>query len=232
VADLDGDGDPDLVLGNLGDNSRLKASATQPLELWVNDFDGNRTAEQIVSMYNGEQSYPLVLRHDLVKQMPGLKKKYLYYEDYQGQTMEDIFTSRQIRTAAHAQVQTTQTAIAWNDGQGQFRLEALPRLAQLAPVYAIEIADFNGDEQLDILLGGNLYRAKPEIGIYAASRGLLLLGNGQGQFTPLAAQQSGLAISGEIRDFSRLEIQGQSYLLVARSNDDLLLLKNKPGGKQ
>lgn len=232
VGDLDGDGDQDLVLGNLGENSRLKASATQPLELWVNDFDGNRTAEQIVSMYNGKESYPLVLRHDLVKQMPGLKKKYLYYEDYQGQTMEDIFTTRQIRTAAHAQVQTTETAVAWNDGQGKFSLEALPRLAQLAPVYAIEIADFNGDEQLDILLGGNLYRARPEIGIYAASRGLLLLGNGQGEFTPLSAQESGLAIAGEIRDFDRLEVQGQPYLLVARSNAELLLLKKESGVKK
>jgi len=226
VADLNQDGYPDLVLGNLGENTRLKASAQKPMEMWINDFDGNRTAEQIISMYNGEETYPLVLRHDLVKQMPGLKKKYLYYEDYKAQTVEDIFERQQIRTAAHAEVYTTQTAIALNDGTGQFRLTPLPTAAQLAPVYAIEVADFNGDERLDILLGGNLHRAKPEIGIYDASRGLLLLGDGQGQFRPLKAQQSGIRISGEVRDFTRVNINGESYLLVARSDEYLLVLKN------
>lgn len=229
VADLDQDGDPDLVLGNLGENTRLKASAQKPMEMWVNDFDGNQTAEQIISMYNGDKSYPLVLRHDLVKQMPGLKKKYLYYEDYKGQTIEDIFNAKQIRTAAQSTVYTTKSAIALNDGRGNFSLQALHKAAQLAPVYAIEVADFNGDKQLDILLGGNLHRAKPEIGIYDASRGLLLLGDGQGQFRPLKAQQSGLRISGEIRDFLRLSLGQEEFLLVARSDADLLLLRSFDG---
>ena len=226
VADLDKDGDLDLVLGNLGENTRLKASAQKPMEMWVNDFDGNQTAEQIISMYNGDESYPLVLRHDLVKQMPGLKKKYLYYEDYQGQTIEDIFNGKQIRTAAQSTVYTTQSAIALNDGNGKFSLRALPKVAQLAPVYAIEVADFNGDRQMDILLGGNLHRAKPEIGVYDASRGLLLLGDGTGQFRALQSQQSGLRIPGEIRDFIRLNLAGEEYLLVARSNAKLMVLRN------
>lgn len=227
VADLDQDGDLDLVLGNLGDNSRLKATTDKPMELWVNDFDGNRTAEQIITMYNGETPYPLALRHDLVKQMPGLKKKYLYYKDYQGQTLNDIFDRQQIRTAAHAKVFTTQTAIALNDGTGRFQRVALPPLAQLAPVFAIEVADFNGDGLVDLLLGGNQHRVKPEIGIYDASRGLLLLGQGEGRFRPLPSSESGLNIAGEIRDFLRLQIGEEGYLLVARSDDYLRVLKSR-----
>ncbi|MEO0340713.1 MAG: VCBS repeat-containing protein, partial [Bacteroidota bacterium] len=176
VVDLDNDGDMDLLLGNHGLNSRLKASEDKPLGLWVNDFDDNRTAEQILTMYNGEKSYPLALRHDLVMQLPFLKKDYLYYKDYKEKTIEDIFDDKKVRTAAKAFIYETRSSIAINDGRGNFTLKALPQEAQMTPIHAILVDDFNADGNPDILLGGNFYRSKPEIGIYDASRGLILLG--------------------------------------------------------
>jgi hypothetical protein len=158
--------------------------------------------------------------------MPELKKKYLYYEDYKAQTVDDIFDRSQVRTAAKSVVYTTGSAIALNDGKGNFSLQPLPTAAQFTPVYAIQVADFNGDEKPDLLLGGNLHRVKPEIGIYDAGRGLLLLGDGQGQFSPLDSRRSGIQITGEIRDFLPIEIGGELYTLVARSDDHLLVLKN------
>ena len=223
-ADLDGDGDPDFIVGNLGLNSRLKASPNRPITMLVNDFDKNRTAEQIISQYNGPRSYPLVLRHDLVMQLPELKKKYLYYEDYKEKTVTDILTDKQIRTSSQSQVFSTQTALAWNNGDGSFTMEALPPLAQLAPVYAILVDDFNRDNRPDILLGGNFSRSKPEIGIYAASYGLVLEGLENRAFKALSALESGLSIRGEVREFIRLEVAGKELILVGRNNDSMMAL--------
>ncbi|MDW3649011.1 MAG: VCBS repeat-containing protein [Bacteroidia bacterium] len=226
AADLDNDGDLDLVLGNLGLNSRFKASEEKPMSILVNDFDGNKTPEQIISMYNGEEDYPLALRHDLTMQMPGLKKKYLYYENYKEQRVEDIFEEKAIRTAAKSYVYETRSMIAWNEG-GEFRLEALPQAAQMAPVFAIDIADRDGDGNLDILLGGNFYRSKPEIGIYDASYGLLLLGDAKGEFYPLSSKESGIKIRGEVRDFLQVNVGGKNILLVARNHDAVLALSQE-----
>ncbi len=223
VADLDQDGDLDLLIGNHGLNSRLKASKDKPLGLLVNDFDDNRTAEQILTMYNGDKSYPLALRHDLVMQLPSLKKDYLYYKDYKEKTVEDIFDDKKVRTAAKAYIYETQSAIAINDGTGSFTLKALPKEAQMTPIHAILVDDFNSDGKLDILLGGNFYRSKPEIGIYDASRGLLLLGDGQLNFASSSDHQ--IEVKGEIRDFLKIQVAGESIYLVARNNDYLLALK-------
>jgi len=223
-ADLDKDGDLDFVIGNHGLNSRFKASTDHPMSMLVNDFDGNRTAEQIISIYNGEKSYPLALRHDLSMQLPGLKKKYLYYENYKEQQVEDIFDEKQIRTSAKSYVKNTQSSIAWNQGNGTFRLEALPVEAQLAPVFAIEIADVDADGSLDLILGGNFYRSKPEIGIYDASFGLVLRGNKDQHFQALNARESGVLIKGEIRDFAQVEIGEELVYIVSRNNDQIVAL--------
>ncbi|MCB0705844.1 MAG: VCBS repeat-containing protein [Saprospiraceae bacterium] len=220
AADLDQDGDLDLVLGNQGWNSRIKASTDQPASMFINDFDQNGTAEQILSAFNGANSYPLVLRHDLIMQLPSLKKKYLKYEQYKDEQVEDIFSPQQLEHAVYLEAQQMASCVALNDGQGNFALTPLPLEAQFAPVYAILIQDFNEDSKLDLLLGGNFYGAKPEIGMHDASFGQLLIGNGKGQFEPLEPHTSGLYIKGEIRDFLPL---GNKRVLVARNNDFLQL---------
>lgn len=225
AGDLDRDGDLDFVIGNHGLNTRLKASADYPISIYVNDFDGNRTAEQIITVFNGEKAYPLALRHDLTKQLPELKKKYLYYKDYKEQTMEDIFGEKQVRTSAQSHVYETGSSIAWNNGDGTFRLEALPVEAQFAPVYGLELTDVDGDGNLDILLGGNFYRSKPEVGIYDASYGLVLRGDGNGRFAALKSAESGLLVKGEIRDLLTIEVAGETHMLIARNNERLLVYK-------
>ncbi|MBR9922266.1 MAG: hypothetical protein GYB31_15620 [Bacteroidetes bacterium] len=220
TADLDGEGDLDLVLGNHGLNSRIQASAERPASLYVNDFDRNGTAEQLLSVYNGDASYPLVLRHDLVMQMPQLKKKYLKYEQYKEQQVEDIFNPEQLEGTVYLEAKELANCIAINQGNGKFELQRLPLEAQFAPVYAIFVEDLNGDGHKDLVLGGNFYRAKPEVGIHDASFGLVLLGREAGGYEALSPDESGLFLEGEIRDFLPLE---DGRLLVARNNKTLEL---------
>lgn len=224
VADLDGDGYDDFILGNLGLNSRLRASEEKPLCMYVNDFDQNGTIEQIVCTFTGDKSYPLALRHDLISQMPFLKKKYLKYESYQDQTITDIFTPEQMKGAIKLEVQVFESSVLWNK-EGKLSLEPLPLKAQLAPVYAIETGDFNNDGTTDILLGGNQYRVKPEIGRYDASYGTFLSGDGNGNLT-VQPSSTGWMLDGEVRDIVTVNVGGKRMIVVARSNAPVVTLSN------
>ncbi len=225
VADLDNDGHSDLVLGNHGLNSRLKASSDKPMTLYVNDFDGNRTAEQLLCMYNGEESYPLALRHDLVMQLPGLKKDYLLYENYKLKTSQDLFSEREIGTAAKSDVYQLASCVAWNDGEGHFDIQSLPIEAQFSPAYAALVSDYDKDGRSDILLAGNLLRSKPEVGTYHASFGTILLGEEDRAFRALGGAASGLNLEGEVRDIERIQVNGKETILVARNNLPLIQLQ-------
>ena len=224
VADLDQDGDLDLIAGNLGRNTRLKATENQPVVMDVNDFDRNGKAEQIISTYRHDSLYPLTLRNDLVKQIPSLKKKYLRYDAYQGKTIEDIFASEQRQSTVQSQVRTTQSAVFINQGNGQFTVQPLPTEAQFSPIYSILAGDFNEDGYVDLLLGGNFYRSKPEIGIYDASYGLLLEGDGQNRFE--VNNYSGFFVKGEIRDMVSLRTKEGDLVLVAKNNAPMQVFKS------
>ncbi|MEN0004078.1 MAG: VCBS repeat-containing protein [Bacteroidota bacterium] len=225
LVDIDGDGDQDIIAGNHGLNSRITASQEQPASLYVNDFDQNGRAEQIICVYNGEASYPMALRHDLVKQMPVLNKKYLKYASYKEQTIEDIFPPEVLERSVKWEATMLETTLFVNDGTGIFRKGNLPVEAQFAPIHAITTIDLNADGQLDLLLGGNFYRAKPEIGIYDATYGISLLNKGDGQFEALPAAQSGFQVKGATRAITQLDVNGEQVLLAIRNNGPIAAFK-------
>jgi hypothetical protein len=225
AADLDLDGDMDFVVGNHGLNSRFRASVENPVSMYINDFDQNGTVEQIICSFSGDKSYPMPLRHDLVSQIPALKKKYLKYANYKDQTLTDIFTPEQLKDAVRLDATEFQTSVILNEGQGKFRLKPLPVQAQLSPVYGIEISDFDGDGHQDILLGGNLYKAKPEVGRYDASYGALFRGDSKGNFEFVSAKDSGIKIEGEVRDIMHIQTAKGEVIMVARNNDTIVAFK-------
>ena len=219
ASDVDGDGRVDFVVGNLGLNSRLQASATEPATMLVKDFDGNGSVEQIVSRYVHGVSVPLPLRDDLIRTLPYLKARYLNYKDYARQTVTDIFSAKELEGTVLKQAHTFATSVVHNNGDGSFTLVPLPSEAQLAPVYGILATDVDRDGHTDLLLAGNFDGFKPEMGRMSASEGLLLRGDGRGSFSAVRGTESGFVVRGQARDIQRVRTAEGELIVVARNND-------------
>lgn len=229
VADIDGNGSQDLVAGNMGMNSNIKADPQHPAKLFVDDFDKNGQTECIPVYYKPDgKAYPYYLKDELESQLPVLKKKFLRYEAYAGKTMEEILSKEQL---AHARVLTaeqSQSAVFLNTGTGTFTMQALPVMAQLSPVFGITVTDLNGDGKKDLFLAGNFHGLKPQTGRFDASYGTTLLNNRQHQFQYVKPKQTGLFINGEARATALVNAaNGGSYVLVAMNNDKLYLFRKK-----
>ncbi len=219
--DVNGDGRTDFVLGNHGENSRFRCSADKPVEMWVSDFDHNGSIEQVVSCYNGDSSYPMALRHDLVNVLPYLKKKYLKYAAYERQGVKDIFTAGQLKEATRLVAYELRSCVMLSDGKAGYVKKPLPREAQLSVMYGLSVEDYDSDGREDILMGGNFYESKPEVGIYDGSYGLLLKGDGKGNFRSIPADSSGINIRGAVRDIKVIKAGKQKLVIVARNNGEL-----------
>lgn len=221
AADLDNDGDLDFVLGNLGLNSKFKPTAEFPVKLYVNDFDQNGSVEPIFSSFNDGKEYPIALRQDLIKQMSSMKKKFVYYKDYANKTLQDIFDPKLLaNSTSHVFRQPLSCVMINNDG-GSFLLKPLPVEAQFSPIFSSSVVDLNGDGIMDVVVGGNLFSVKPEVGRYDAMHGLVLLGKKDGSYQTISSGKSGVFIKSEIRQIAKLK-SGKSDLLVFVTNNDSL----------
>ncbi len=220
AVELRANGRQDLVLGNLGLNSYLRASRK--------DFShsGGGNLEQILTFYKNGVSYPLAGRDELVKKIPSLGARYPSYKDFGASRVEDIFPAADLRAATVREAYTFASSVALNNGNGTFTVEQLPLEAQFAPIYASLAGDFDGDGRTDLLVGGNFYGVPPILGRYDASYGLMLRGTGDGRFTPVDMEQSNLVIDGQVRALKPVRgANGQRLIAVARNNDKLEILR-------
>ncbi|MDX1586691.1 MAG: VCBS repeat-containing protein, partial [Balneolaceae bacterium] len=223
--DLDEDGDLDILAGNHGRNSRFRATAEEPVEMWINDFDGNGSIEQVISTYKDGQRYPMALRHDLLEMLPSLESKYPDYSSYSGQTIGDIFTVEELEQSRHFSATKLASIVAWNDGSGAFRLQDLPMKAQLTPMYAFLAEDITGDSKKEILMGGNLFNAKPEVGRYDAGYGAVF-GMEETGLYEIQDMKSGFFVEGEIRSIQTINSERHGrVILVARNNAGIIAFR-------
>jgi enediyne biosynthesis protein E4 len=227
IADLNGDGFPDLTAGNFGLNSRIKADSAHPAELVTADFDNNGKTECIPVYYKTDgKAYPYWLKGEMEKEIPQLKKKFLQFKSYAGKPFSEIFSADELKQATILTVNESRTAVFLNNGKGKFTKQALPVEAQLSPVYAAVVFDFNKDGIPDIFMAGNFYGVKPQTGRFDAGYGTLLLGKPGNQFQYMMPKQSGLFVRGEVRDAQIINPEGKNpLLLVARNNEKLLLFQ-------
>jgi hypothetical protein len=226
AVDLNGDGRQDLVLGNLGLNSTIRASPGEPARLYVRDFFGNGTLAQLLTLYRHGVSYPLAGRDELVRMMPQLASRYPSYASFGASRIEDILPASELRQAAVLEAREFASAVALNRGDGRFDLRPLPTEAQFAPIYASLAEDFDGDGHTDLLVAGNFYGVTPVQGRYDASVGLLLRGDGTGRFETVDLESSNLLIDGQVRHMALVRrADGGHAIVVARNDDRLQILR-------
>jgi hypothetical protein len=226
AGDFTGNGRVDFIVGNFGLNSRLQASAAEPVSMYVKDFAHNGFVQQIVAYYSKGRRYPLALRDDLIRSLTFLKDRYLNYKDYAKQTMADVFPKTELTDAVIRNAYTFESALLRNNGNGSFTLIPLPREAQMSPVYGILAGDYDGDGKVDLLLAGNFDGLKPELGKMDASYGLFLHGDGRGHFTPIRTVDSGFFVPGQARDIVRVRTASGYKYFVSRNNDRPLIFRS------
>ncbi|MEL7159581.1 MAG: VCBS repeat-containing protein, partial [Bacteroidota bacterium] len=218
TADVDGDGDEDLLLGNRGENFYFTADAEHPAKLFVADFDGNGTTEKILTEHRDGRDWPLAMKRNLTAELTSLKKNSLRHAEYAEKSMRDLF-SAQALTKAHVWEATYfRSAVAINDGKGNFSLEALPREVQFSCVCDIACEDLNGDGAPDVILGGNYAGFLPQFSRLDASYGHVLLNDAAGNFRVVPNAQSGFFVRGDLKDLTRIRV-GEEDFLVATVND-------------
>ena len=199
--DFDNDGDMDLIVGNYGLNSPLRADEQHPLGLHYGDFDGNGSVDPLMTHYIQNESVPLPMRDDLIGQIPAMKKQFNGYKIYAKATIHEILSPEQIAQAPFLKTNILNTIYLENTGT-TFVKRALPIEAQFSTVYAIAVADLNEDGHPDLVIAGNNKMNRIYLGQQDANHGMVLLGDGKGNFRYLPQTKSGLNVRGDVRSIS------------------------------
>jgi hypothetical protein len=223
--DFDNDGDIDYIVGNVGQNSLYKASDQYPVSIYAKDFDNNGSYDAFPSLYlptsqmdQTKREYPAQTRDDIVKQMIGMRSKFQNYKSFAAATIDQLFTKEQLKDALILKANNFKSSYIRNDGNNKFTLLPLPAQAQISVLNGMTVDDFDGDGNLDVLINGNDYGTEVSVGRYDALNGLLLKGNGKGNFIAQSILESGIYIPGNGKALVKLRSGNGRYLIAATQN--------------
>jgi len=232
VADIDADGNKDLMAGNLGQNTRLRARGDEPARLYVNDFDESGDPDPILTYYRNGASYPHAGRDLFIERFPPLRKKFPTYESFGASQIGDIFSATKIREATVKEARTFATSYFQNQGDGTFAATALPSRAQFSPVHDILSHDVDQNGRQELITGGNFYGVKSRQGRYDASYGNLLQYKND-NWTAVPTPESNLYLHGQIRAVRILQgTEDRFYLLAARNDAPPQILRLGPSSME
>jgi hypothetical protein len=221
--DIDGDGDIDFIAGNQGQNCLFQPTVDEPLRMYYNDFDNNGTKEQLVTYYKQGVEIPMAAKMDLEKQMPFIRKKYLYAADFSKASLADIFTTDKLNSSIIYTADYFSNAVLINDGKGNFLVKELPWQAQLSCLKDAAIIDANGDNLPDILTAGNFYQQAMSLNRNDANFGTILINKGVGNFD--AENINGVVIKNQVRHILPININKKKAFVIARNNDSLMIIQ-------
>ncbi|HTM92447.1 MAG TPA: VCBS repeat-containing protein, partial [Flavisolibacter sp.] len=224
--DLNNDGAVDLVAGNLGLNSRLKASEDEPVRMYYNDFDNNGKRAQLLTYYLNGKELPFASKDELQRRLPVIKKKFFYAGDFAKATIAEIFSKEKLRQAQVFSADLFANAVLLNDGKMNFTVKPLPWEAQLSSYRDAVVVNANNDSLPDILLVGNYYDNNIQMGRYDADFGAVLVNKGDGNF--VCENINGLQIKGQVRHIRKINRAGSEAYILARNNDSAMVIDFVP----
>jgi hypothetical protein len=225
AGDFDNDGDMDYVVGNLGKNSFFQARDRYPVKILAKDFDNNGSLDAIMSLFlptsasdTTRREFPAESRDDIFRQLPALRKRYPNYKSFANSTMDSIFPLQERKGAIELEANYFSSSIIKNEGKSRFTIMPLPKEAQISVLNGMVVNDFDKDGNLDVLVNGNDFGTEPILGRYDALNGLLLRGDGKGNFIPLSILQSGIFIGGNGKALVKLRNKSKKLLIAASQN--------------
>ena len=227
AGDFDRDGDTDYIMGNLGLNSRYRATIDEPLCIYNKDFDNNGTIDAIISRYIKGENYITHSRDDLVKQIRNMQSRFTTYESYATANFSESFLKEELEDALVLKSVVFEHTYLENKGSGTFAIRRLPIETQQAPIYGALAQDFDSDGFLDVLMTGNSYATEASTGRYDALNGLYLKGDGRGNFESIDASASGFHQPNDAKGLATLNVSGAKYILSATNNDSLRVFVNQ-----
>jgi hypothetical protein len=219
AADMDGDGDLDLALGNIGENFYLHPNRQSPVRMWINDFDQNGSIEKIITHTIEGKDMPVFLKREMTDQLPSLKKQNLQHREFAKKSIQELFDAELIGKATVKQINYTASCIAVNEGNGKFTIQELPAPAQFSCVNTIKCTDINQDGKTDLILGGNEFGFQPQFGRLDACAVTVLLNTGNvGALKSLDTRESGLRLEGAVRDIVEIKGAKNNYLIILQND--------------
>lgn len=205
IEDVNQDGKPDIMAGNIGTNTQFEATEQEPAEMYYHDFDQNGSVDPIFCFYIQGRSYPYLTRDELLNQLAKFRGVYTTYQSYADVTLNDLFSQKEIEAAGRLTMNHMETTIFLSNPGGTYSRAVLPAQVQYSPVYNITVLDYNQDGNQDVLLTGNNSHMKLRLGKFDANYGILLKGNGTGNFEYVNQINSGLSIKGDVRSVLKMD---------------------------
>ena len=227
--DFDNDGDQDFIAGNLGLNYKYQASEEESFDVYSADYDKNGKLDIVLGYYHDGIQYPVRGRQCSSEQIPAIKYKFESYNEFASATLEDVYTETDLETSLHYQAWNFATCYIENQGNGKFILKKLPNIAQLSSTNDIIVEDFDQDGNLDIIIAGNLYSSEVETPRNDAGIGLLLLGNGKGDFDPVKMPESGILLNYDTKNLGLIKSKERWLILAANNNGPMRVFSTNPG---
>lgn len=218
IADVDNDGDEDIVAGNLGLNYKFHASTKKPFHVYAKDFDFNGVEDVFLAKYYNGKQVPVRGKGCTAQQMPHLKNKIKTYESFASRDIEGIVGAG-IKTALHYEVTEFKSGIFINNGDNNYAFEPFPTEIQRSPINSILFNDFDNDGIKDLLLAGNNYQAEVETTRADGGIGSFLKGNEQGGFNYISHLKSGFFVDKDVRNMIEVKGKNSSSIIVVNNND-------------
>ncbi|HVM89360.1 MAG TPA: VCBS repeat-containing protein [Puia sp.] len=225
--DFNNDGDTAIVVGNLGLNTTFKATTDEPLTITYSDFYGNGIIDPVLCYYNQGKNYPYFSRDELVSQIPSLQKKFLHYADYADAQLSDIFSEEQLQKAGTVKINMLQSVFINNNGNKKMSIHVLPSAAQESAVNGLVSVDINHDGKKDIILAGNFYPLRAQMGPLDAGIGLILKNGGNGTFSSLPYAETKLLVRGDVRNMITVKGKNSLFIVVAKNNEKVQVIKTR-----
>ncbi|WP_242203801.1 VCBS repeat-containing protein [Aestuariivivens insulae] len=218
ATDIDNDGDDDYLVGNIGDNYKYKANASEPFEVYYHDFDDNGKKDIVLSYYNFGELFPVRGKSCSTEQIPEIKKIIPTYDQFGKSTVADIYGEENLEKALHLLSYNFKSGVIKNNGNGNFEFVSFPELAQVSSINDILTTDIDGDGDEDIIVGGNLFVSEIETPRNDAGYGLVLLNEGDLNFKSLNANKSGLFLPFDTKNLNWVNVNNEKYLVSGNNN--------------